>query len=394
MSLPQLPKLPKLLKRRPRPGSSDFSWDYADYAGGNKLTLYVSGAQLYPAMAEAIEAAKDTVHLETYIFADDRTGRRFAELLARKAKDGVRTRLIFDSLGSLDFDPAQLTRLRNAGVQTLEYHPVGPWRPRWAWNKRDHRKLLVCDGRVAFTGGMNVSDDNLPEDEGGRGWVDAHVRVEGPAAYDLDRAFRAVWYAETGRWFDSHGDPERHAGRSLVKVVSNSELINRFTIREAYVNALRAARREVSIANSYFIPDWRIRRSLARAAKRGVSVRVLVPSRSDVPQVMHAGRAMYGSLLSRGVRVFEWQGPMLHAKAAVVDRHWCAVGSYNLDRRSLRHNLELNLHAVDRRFGAELAEYFEMGVRGAREITLEDWSRRPLVERLVQRFWRSFEYLF
>ena len=393
MASPPLSRVPSLL-RRPRPGSGDFSWERDDFSPGNRLTLYAEGEGLYAAMAEAIEDARQTVHLETYIFGDDRTGRTFAELLVRKARSGARVRLIYDAIGSLDLDPALVTRLRNAGVQILEYHPVAPWRPRWSWNTRDHRKILVCDGRVGFAGGMNLCDEHLAAEDGGGGWRDVHARVEGPAAYDLDRLFREVWFKETGRWFESVGDPRLRPGAAPVRVAANQELLRRLVIREAYVNALRAARREVSIANSYFMPDWRIRRALAGAARRGVRVRVLVPGRLDSEPVLHAMRETYGSLLSRGVRLFEWQGPMLHAKAVVVDRLWCAIGSYNLDHRSLRHNLEANLHVLDADFAGQLSALFDRGLAGARELTLTDWRRRPWSGRLLEQFWASFEYFF
>ena len=145
MPLPRLPRVPRFLKRRPKPGSGDFSWDYDEYTPGNKLTLYTRGGDLFAAMAAAIEEARESVHLETYIFGNDDTGRTFAQLLAQKARTGVPTRLIFDSVGSIDMDPRLETLMRNAGVKILEYHPVAPWRPRWAWNKRDHRKILVVD---------------------------------------------------------------------------------------------------------------------------------------------------------------------------------------------------------------------------------------------------------
>ncbi len=393
MALPRLPAVQKLL-RRPKPGSGDFTWDLEEYVPGNKLTLFFRGEDLYAAMAEAIEAAKESVNLETYIFGGDKTGLAFAELLMRASKRGVRTRLIYDSVGSLDLTPETETLMRNAGVQILEYHPVAPWRPRWSWNKRAHRKILICDGKIGFVGGMNLCDDHAPLSAGGHDWPDAHARVEGPAAYDLDRLFRAVWHGETGRWFDSAGHPELTRGAAAVKIVGNHELLRRFVIRETYVNALRAAKTDVAIANSYYIPDWRIRRSLAQAVRRGVSVRVLVPGRSDIRSVWHSMRAHYDSLLTRGVRVFEWQGPMMHAKAVVVDGLWCAVGSYNLDHRSLRHNLEVNLQTCDADFAAELKSRFELGVAGAREITLVDWRRRPWMERLLEKFWSSFDYFF
>ncbi len=392
--IPDFPPHLNRLLRRPKAGSGDFSWDLEEYVPYNKLSLFFRGADLYPAMATAIENAKDSVNLETYIWGGDAVGRTFAELLARAAKRGVRVRLIYDSVGSLDMDPVVETMMRNAGVQILEYHPVAPWRPRWAWNKRAHRKILVCDGKIGFTGGMNICAEHAPKSEGGQDWPDAHARVEGPAAHELERLFRAVWHKETGRWFESVAPAHYAPGPSAVRVVGNHEILKRFVIREGYVNALRAARTEVAIANSYFIPDWRIRRALTQAARRGVSVRVLVPGRSDIKSVWYAMRSTYASLLSRGVRIFEWQGNMMHAKAVVVDRTWCAVGSYNLDHRSLQHNLEANLQTQDLAFAAELASSFEAGVKGAHEVTQDEWARRPAHERALEQFFSSFDYFF
>ncbi len=393
MAPPRTPQLPRRL-RRPKPGSGDFEWDGADYRDGNRLTLYSRAENLYAAMAAAIEDARETVHLETYILGDDRVGRTFAELLSRRARAGTRVRLIYDAVGSIDLDPALLTRMRNAGVQALEYHPMAPWRPRWSWNRRDHRKILVCDGRVGFAGGMNLCDEHLPAEEGGGGWQDVHARVEGPAACDLDGVFRETWLRQTGRAFEPAGDLHARVGGARVKVAANQEFLRRLEIREAYVNALRAARSEVLIANSYFLPGRRISRALAAAARRGVSVRALVPGRLDSEAVRLAVRARYGRLLSRGVRLFEWQGAMMHAKAVVVDRRWSAVGSYNLDYRSLRHNLEVNLHSLDADFAASLAELFERALSGAREITLEAWRRRPLADKILERAASLFAYFF
>ncbi len=396
VALTRIPSLPPPVRkylRRPKPGSGEFDWDADEYVAGNSLALFVRGKTLFASMAEAIEAAKESVNLETYRFGGDATGRTFAELLARAAKRGVRVRLIYDSVGSIELQPETETAMRNAGVQILEYHPVAPWRPHWAWNKRDHRKILVCDGKTGFIGGMNLCDEHAPKEEGGLDWPDAHVRVVGPAVRELENLFRAVWQKETGRWFDDAPSGEAPGG-AAVKIVGNHELLRRFVIRESYVNALRAAKTDVAIANSYFIPDWRVRRSLAQAARRGVSVRVLVPGRSDISSVWYAMRATYAPLLAHGVRIFEWQGPMMHAKAVVVDGKWCAVGSYNLDHRSLQHNLEANLQTLDPGFAADLKTSFALGLAGAREVTLEGWNRRSWAERGLEQFFASFDYFF
>ena len=388
----RLRKIRKLLKRPA--GSGDFSRHIDKYVAGNKLTLLSRGSEVFRSMWEAIDSARETIHLETYILSSDRTGEEFARRLQAKAKSGVRVRLIFDSVGSLDVDFAYLARLQDAGVSLLEYHPVAPWRPRWSWGRRDHRKILVVDGRVAFTGGVNISDRHAPLEEGGDDWRDAHVRLEGPAAWELDRLIREVWFRETGRWFACHGRPEEIRGRSRVWVAANQEFLRRYRIRSAYLRALRSAQKEVLIANAYFLPGLPIRSALAAAARRGVSVNILVQGRSDIPSVWRASRALYDRLLRRGVRLFAWPGPILHEKTAVVDGLWSAVGSYNMDHRSLLHNLEVNLHVLDAEFAAVLSAWIKEGIAQSPEITLEDWRRRPWGEKLLERALYQFRYFF
>jgi cardiolipin synthase len=302
-------------------------------------------------------------------------------------------RLIFDAIGALGIDPAFLNRLRNAGVQLLEYHPVAPWRPRWAWGRRDHRKILVVDGRTAFTGGVNIWDAHAPVSEGGSDWRDAHVRLEGPAVQELERLFRAVWYKETRRSFKLHpaGDAR---GESRVRVAANQEFLHRYSIHSAYLNALRAAREEVLIANAYFLPGRRIRAALAGAARRGVSVKILAQGRPDVLAAWLASRALYDGLLKSGVRLFAWPGPILHEKTAVVDGLWSAIGSYNMDHRSLKHNLEVNLHILDRDFARRLSSWMKEGIAQSPELVLEQWRRRPAIEKLMEQCLYQFHYFF
>lgn len=376
-------QIPRLLRWAPA-GSGDFTYHLDKYSGGNKLIFLPTGGEAYRSMLEAIEAAEETIHLETYILRSDKTGSRFAEALSKKAKTGVRVRIIFDSVGSLDLEPAYLTKLRNSGVQLCEYHPIAPWRPRWAWSRRDHRKILVVDGSVGFAGSMNITDDHAPLSEGGADWHDAHVRVEGPAAYMLDRLFRAVWFRETERWFNLAGHPENVLGSSKVWVAANEEFIHRYRIRSAYLNALRAAKHTVSIANSYFLPDVPTRLALAAAARRGVNVRLLVQGRTDVTAVWYAGRQAFDYLLRHGVKLYEWAGPVLHSKLCVVDGVWSSVGSYNMDHFSLLRNLEVNLHVLDAGFSSLLAARFDEEVRASRPILIEEWRRRPLTDKVLE----------
>lgn len=377
----------------PKAGSGDFTYQADKYESGNRVTLLENGGQAYAAMLSAIEAAKQTIHLETYILRSDKTGRRFAQALAAKARAGVRVRLIFDSIGSLDLDSAYLTRLRNAGVQILEYHPIAPWRPRWAWGRRDHRKILVVDSRVGFTGSMNINDDHAPREEGGQDWHDAHVKVEGPAALTLDRLFRVVWFKETQRWFHLEPATDEAPGASKVWVAANEEFLHRYRIRSAYLEAFRAARRYIYISNAYFLPDIPTRMALASAARRGVDVRQLVQGRTDITSVWHASRDHYDYLLRHGVRLYEWSGPVLHQKTCVVDDAWCSVGSYNMDHLSLLRNLEVNLHILDADFASRLRRSFKDDAAVSRPIPLEQWRRRPLSEKILERFFRALSSL-
>lgn len=353
---------------------------------GNRLALLEDGREAYPAMLAAIAAARETVHLETYIFRGDRAGRLFADALTERARHGVAVRLIFDAVGSMDLPGSFIQALRNAGVQVLEYHPVAPWRPRWSWGRRDHRKTLVIDGAVAFTGGVNISEVYLPPEQGGQGWRDLHVRIEGPAAYDLDRLFRQVWHSKTERWFPLAGHPEGRRGSSLVHVAANSEFLRRQLIRRALLHSIRRSRRRVVGAIAYFIPDRRLRHALFAAVKRGVRVDLLVPEVSDIPAVAYASRFYYDTLLSHGVRLHAWPKTVLHAKAFAVDRLWASVGSYNITNRSLVSNLEVNLNILDRGFASRLEDVITADIAASREIKLEEWRARPYPERVLERF--------
>lgn len=379
----ELQPLKDLLRRQVRPSES-YCDSPEELVGGNLLAPLRDGKEAYPAMLEAIASASTSVHLETYILRSDRTGWLFARALAERARAGVQTRLIFDSLGSLGIDGAYLQHLRNQGVQLLEYRPVAPWRRRWGWGRRDHRKILVVDGRIAFTGGINIADDYADPAHGGGGWRDYHVRIEGPAAYELERLFRAVWYRETRRWFHSAGRPDPAPGNSRVHVAANQEFVRRHLIRRSYLHAIREARRRILIANTYFIPDRGIRRELYAAVERGVDVRVLLPETSDVPVAAYASRHLYARHLRRGVGLYAWPGALHHAKVVVVDGAWASLGSYNMDHRSWLHNLEVTLNVLDPAFAARLEELLIEDFSRARRIEAAVWERRPLLERALE----------
>ncbi len=383
-------KLRPLLRRQPA-GSQIFTRRPDRYAPGNDIQILDGGEAAFTAMFEALSLARRTIHLESYIF-EGAAAREFSRRLCAAAKRGVRVRLIYDSLGSLNIERGLLERLRHDGVDILEYHPVAPWRPRWSWWRRDHRKILVVDGQTAFTGGFNVSDSHLPVSLGGSGWRDLHFRVEGPAVFELDRIFRAVWFKETKRYFPLEEPAFRRRGSSAVWVAANHELLHRARILSAYLGAVWAAKEEILIAHCYFLPGRRLRRALAAAARRGVRVSILAPGKSDIASVSLAARSRYDYLLGRGVRIFRWDGPLLHEKAVVVDRTWSAVGSYNMDPRSLMHNLEVNLHVLDSAFSGRLADILSADMAKSAEILLPEWRMRPWREKVLERAFFQLRY--
>jgi cardiolipin synthase len=365
----------------------------AGFTAGNQLRVLRDGTETYPAMLEAIRAAERTVHLETYILAADRTGRRFGELLAEKARAGVTVRLLFDSVGALGLPASYVDELVAAGVKVCEFHPVWPWRRRFHLSQRDHRKILVVDGRWGFVGGLNIADNYAPVSEGGVGWHDMHCRLEGPAVGELQRLFRRTWTKAGGDHFPLDAttlpppcDDDQAASGALVRVIGNEGVRGRSPIRRVYLHALKQARRTIAIANAYFIPDRGLRRALLNAAQRGVQVRVIVPGRSDVAAVRWATRHLYRLLLRGGVRIYEWRGRMMHAKTAVIDEVWSTVGSCNLDAMSLQINLEVIAIAIDRAFGRRMAEQFVIDVAESREIELAEWAKRPWWHRPIEWF--------
>jgi cardiolipin synthase len=362
---------------------------------GNRVTPLRSGKETFPAMLAAIREAQSHVHLEMYILRDDHIGQEFKRALLDRARAGVQVRLIVDALGSFGLPSAYLEELRDVGVETIEYHPIAPWRARWGVNKRDHQKILVVDDRVAFTGGINIGDEYQPVEDQGGGWFDMHVRVEGPVVFDLARLFRATWIKNGGALFPepamSRADSVSDGHTAFAQVISNTRLKARFHMRRSYVFAIRRARERISIMNAYFIPDRGLRRAFARAVQRGVEVRVIVPSSAmDVVAVYYAARHVYSNLMRDGVRIFEWRERMMHAKCGVIDRVWSTIGSYNLDRRSLLHNLEVSLVVVDRAVGAGMEARFEEDLATCcREVQPAEWERRSVWSKCLE--WLCFQ---
>jgi cardiolipin synthase len=367
--------------------------DPHELVGGHAVRLLRNGVETFPAWLQAIEGARSRVSLEMYIFSDDAIGRQFADALIRAARRGVVVRLLYDFVGCRDTPAEFFDRMRAQGVHVIAYHRYRFWRPRfWALLRRNHRKTLVCDGRIAFAGGLNIANDWVSLADGGGDWHDAVIQVEGPAVARIEAIFLRTWNRRAKKW--ARLDPARvapppAAGDTALVVISNSELRERFVIRRAALHAIRESQRRVVLANPYFVPDRGVLRALQRAAARGVDVRLLLPMESDSTVLDLAARAVFGPLLAAGVRI--WQSrAVVHTKVLCVDDVFVSIGSYNFDHRSLAYNLEMVVNAIDDRTSADAIAMLDADMAASEELTREAFGRRPLLVRLLERIAYSF----
>jgi cardiolipin synthase A/B len=365
---------------------------------GNKVTLLIDGKATYAAMFEAIENAKDHINFETFIFEDDEVGKRFSDLLIRKSAEGVQVNLIYDSFGSMNTPAAFFQRLCDGGVLVLEFNPVNPGKvlkgKEWALSNRDHRKILVVDGAIAFTGGVNISDvysgsSSFRSHSGGKKdepWRDTHVRIEGPAAARLQSLFMQTWERQKGPTLPvrDYFPNVKQAGNTLVRVVDNLPGEMNRLIFMMYMSAITHAENSIYLTTPYFVPDSQLLKALAEAAGRGVDVKILLPGFSDSALVYYASRHYYTRLLKAGVQLFERRGGMLHAKTAVIDNVWSTVGSSNLDTQSFLTNDEANAVILGRDFADAMQAMFERDLEESDQITLEEWEKRPLDNHLKE----------
>lgn len=317
---------------------------------GNDVTAYFEADATYLALRLAIEAARSHVNMQYYIFQPDDTGRLFRDLLIRKAREGVRCRLLLDGVGSWSLSDDFLQPLEAAGVETAFFLPVRLQSRRIHLNLRNHRKLVVIDGQAAFTGSQNIGDEYLGRKQKYGPWRDTHLRIDGPAAAQLQEVFLEDWYFATQR--DLTGQEARveaAAGSDgrVVQVVPSGPDRPSHLLHLVLLAAVSAARRSICITTPYFVPDTTMILALQAAAIRGVRVQLLIPSRSDNRVVLWAGRSYYGELLESGVEIYEFERAMLHSKVMVVDEQWAMVGSANMDVRSFRLNFELTTLLYD-----------------------------------------------
>jgi cardiolipin synthase len=375
---------------------------------GNKVTLLQDGAATYAAMFAAIRQARDHINLESYIIEDDAIGRQFADLLLAQQSRGVQVNIIYDSVGALNTPKAFFERLRQGGVAVLEFNPVNPLKAKTPWllNNRDHRKILIVDGRIAFIGGINISSvyssgsmvrrpgtGEVERPSNSVAWRDTDLQIEGPVVAELQKLFMTTWEKQRGAALAARDYfPKLPAqGDQIVRAIGSTSDDPYSMIYLTLLSAIGNAEKQVYLTNAYFVPDPQLLNALTDAATRGVDVRLILPSQSDSALVFHAGRAHYSGLLEGGVKLYERKGALLHSKTAVIDGVWSTVGSTNLDWRSFLDNDEVNAVILGHEFARKMLDVIASDLADSQEIDLQSWQRRPIIFRLKEwgaLFWR------
>jgi len=354
---------------------------------GNRVQAFQNGDQIFPAMLAAIRSAKRTITFETYIYWSGDVGRAFAEALTERAKAGVRVHVLLDWVGSQKIDDALLSMMRSAGVEIELYRPLH-WYHLARLNNRTHRKLLVIDGRIGFTGGVGIADKWAGHAQDADHWRDSHYRAEGPVVAQMQATFLDNWTKVTGAVL--HGNDYfpaiEPAGGARAQTFSSSPEGGADSMQLMYLLAITSATRSIDLASAYFVPDDLTRNALIDAIKRGVKVRLILPGPIiDTDIVRRASRAGWGLLLAAGAQIHEYQPTMFHVKIMIVDGLLVSVGSTNFDVRSFRLNDEANLNVYDANFAARQVEVFEQDLAKTREVTHEQWQARPWHEKLLER---------
>ena len=384
-------KLTRLLKKSVRPESARFFNRFrrsteANFSHGNSVALLKTGGDFFGEFFAAIQQAEQTVYLEFYIVRADRTGKHLGELLGNAAARGVEVCLLYDYIGCFDTPSAYFRSLESSGVHCTPFNPP-PFRNGITWfDKRDHRKIAVIDSRVAFAGGLNIGDEYA----GGSKalyWRDLGVRIEGGAVQELTRLFCENWHSEASSMpiCSSDTDFNHGSGDDEVAIVSGGPHHNRSRIRAAFRMAIGGAAEKIRIETPYFVPGPRFIRALLRAVKRGVTVELILPAKSDLPLVRLVNRSSYATLIKGGIEIFERGGTILHGKVMLIDGRWSVIGSANLDQRSFHRNYEVNVIVSSTDFGSQVAEMFSEDLALSRRISLEEHESRGIMVRLLEK---------
>ena len=355
---------------------------------GNRVDVLLNGEEIFPSMLQAIRGARRTITFETYIYWSGSIGREFADALVERARAGVKVHVLLDWIGSVKMEDALLDELRAGGVELERYH-----RPHWyhlsRLNNRTHRKLLVVDGRIGFTGGVGIADQWAGSAQDPDHWRDSHYRLEGPAVAQMQAAFLDNWIKTTGKVLQGadYFPALEPRGEAIAQVFTSSPSGGGDSMQLMYLLSITAAEHTIDLSASYFVPDDLTRKALLAALGRGVRLRIIVPGKHiDELLVRQASRADWGELLQAGAQIHEYQPTMFHCKLMIVDSQLVSVGSTNFDNRSFRLNDEANLNIYDRGWAERLEDVFEADLARSRKITLEDWKHRPLQQKMVERF--------
>ena len=358
-------------------------------APGNRVDTLLNGDEIFPAMLKAIREAQHTINFETYIYWSGRVGKEFADALSERAKAGVRVHILVDWVGSQKMDRDLLQQMANSGVEIRKYHALH-WYTLDRLNNRTHRKILVTDGRIGFTGGVGIADEWSGHAQDKDHWRDTHFRIEGPAVAQMQAAFNDNWVKVSGKVLDGDGyfPPHPLAGDLPAQMFSSSPDGGAESMHLMYLLSVAAAAKTIDLSMAYFVPDDLALDAIHAALKRGVRVRIIMPGPiTDASIVRHASRALWGDILAAGAEIYEFQPTMYHCKVLVVDGLWVSMGSTNFDNRSFRLNDEANLNVYDRGFAARQTADFEADLKRSRRITLDEWSSRPWTEKAKERFY-------
>ncbi len=353
---------------------------------GNKVTPLINGDEIFPSMLEAIRGAEKTITFETYIYWSGDIAKTFGNALVERAKAGVKVHVLMDGVGAGKADDSLIDSMKAAGVEVEKYHPL-KWYNVSRWNNRTHRKLLVVDGRVGFTGGVGIADLWAGNAQDPEHWRDSHFRMEGPAVAQMQSAFMDNWMKT--RTLVLHGEgyfPKLEPrGTQLAQVFKSSAVDGSESVRLMYLMSIAAAKESIFLANAYFVPDDLSVAMLVAARKRGVKVEIIVPGKhSDTELVRKAARSRWGALLDSGVEIYEYQPTMMHCKVMVVDGLWTSVGSTNFDNRSFRLNDEANLNVLDADFAHLNVKSFEDDKSKSVRLTRDAWQTRPWTEKFTE----------
>ena len=351
---------------------------------GNRVQELVNGDQIFPAMLEAIRGARHTITFESYIWWGGAIGEEFTKALIERARAGVRVHVLFDALGSFKLDRELVRALKEGGVQVEKYNPLR-WDNLALMNNRTHRKILVIDGRIGFTGGAGIADEWTGNAQDKEHWRDTHYRVEGPAVSQMQAAFLENWIDTTGKVL--HGEayfPEQpRAGKHVAQFFMSSPGGGSERMQLMYLLSIAAAAKSIHLSAAYFVPDEVEVRTLVEALTRGVKMQIIVPGKHiDSKVVRRASRAAWGKLLRAGAQIYEYEPTMYHCKVTIVDGLWVSVGSTNFDSRSFSVNDEANLNVLDAEFARRQQRVFDDDLKRSRRVSLEEWESRPWTEKL------------